>query len=467
MIYLRSCLGVEIRQEDLMISCLQSNLSGGVFTHFARIPSFRSRDRAEVRREIQAFFKAHKIARENLVLGIPNSEVIVRHLDLPAEVMDNLRQVVLYQVQSFEPTEEEKFYYDYHPLRSEQNGKRIAVLLIMIRKSVLDALLALLKEIGMSPSMVTANSVALANLFLQNRKDFENKTFMLADVSQDGLELLTLRDGGLAYCHRASRRDSIGWKDLILSQVEEAAGKIRLQPGDTIESIVLSGPDSEEVYQEVIPELQDCELLARRLRFEMPATLRSQAPAAATSLGLAYSGLSHRPAARINLLPEELRLRRTRWAYVPAILLGIVIVILLGALGLRRIVQGRYFVEQLDTEIQALKPSVDRVLAVRNQAQTLERRIDFTEKLMRERDMNLEVLKELSNILPSDTFLTLYQNEKGIIQISGSSSSAPDLIPKLEQSPLLKDVVQRGTIFKNAQNGKDQFTFEAKLETRK
>ena len=78
--------------------------------------------------------------------------------------------------------------------------------------------------------------------------------------------------------------------------------------------------------------------------------------------------------------------------------------------------------------------------------------------------MNLEVLQELTAILPPDTFLTVYNNRNGSIQLAGSSSSAPDLIPQLEKSALLKDVVQRGTIFKDAQTGKDRFNFEAKLE---
>jgi hypothetical protein len=78
--------------------------------------------------------------------------------------------------------------------------------------------------------------------------------------------------------------------------------------------------------------------------------------------------------------------------------------------------------------------------------------------------MNLEVLRELTAILPSDTFLTVYQNTEGTINISGSSSSAEKLIPQLENSPLLKEVTQRGTVFRDVQTGKYRFTFEMKLE---
>jgi hypothetical protein len=57
-----------------------------------------------------------------------------------------------------------------------------------------------------------------------------------------------------------------------------------------------------------------------------------------------------------------------------------------------------------------------------------------------------------------------YRYQDGNIQIVGQSGSASDLIQKLENSPLLKDVTPRGTIYKNQQTGKEQFTFDAKLE---
>ncbi len=465
MIYLKTSIGIEIRQADLLISCLQRNLSNSVFTHFKRISDYLLRDKNEVRKEIDAFFKAHRISRDNIVLGVPRSDVVVRYLDLPVEVADNLKQVMLYQVQSFEPTEEEKFYFDYARLRSESNGKRLQVLLVMIRRAILDEHLKVLREFGIRPALVTASSAGLSNLLVQDRKGFERKTFMLANVTPVGIELLAVHDGNLVYTRESRKTEDLGWKDLLLKEVEEAAGKVRLGPDETIEKIVLAGDVSDEIQQEVGQEIEDWEPMARRVRLEIGnPDLHRHMMEGSSSLGLAYSGLVRKPAVKLNLLPQELRIHQTRWAYIPAILLGLVILVLLAGLTFREIVQDRILSRKLDQEIQALKPRVDKVQAIRAQAQGLEKRINFIEGLLRKRDLNLEVLQELTVILPPDTFLTMYQNDQGTIQISGSSASAPDLIPKLEKSPLIKDVVQRGTIFKDAQNGKDRFTFEAKVE---
>jgi hypothetical protein len=79
--------------------------------------------------------------------------------------------------------------------------------------------------------------------------------------------------------------------------------------------------------------------------------------------------------------------------------------------------------------------------------------------------MNLEVLQELTMILPLDAYLTQYSYKEGSITIGGmSGGSADDLRQKLEKSPRLKDVVQNGPIFKNTTTGKYQFNFAMKLE---
>ena len=464
MIYLRSSVGIEMRQEDLLMSCLQSNLSAGVFTHFKRVVNFRQRPREEVRREVDQFFRARKLDRSSIVLGIPRTDFVIRHLDLPVEVADNLKQVVLYQVQSYEPTEEEKYYYDFALLNQPLASKRLLVLLVLIKKSLLDAHLALMRELGVKPKLVFPNSVALSNLLLQGRRDLAQKSCILAQLTSTGIEIIILRNGFLAYSHEASKEGSTNWKELLLKEVEEATGKVRMGPEDPIDSFAIAGDGAEAAQEVLVQDVPECELIGRSLRFEMPPEHRAHLQEAATSLGLAYSGLARRAPMKLNLLPTELRTHQQRWAYLPAVILGLVNVALLVALGLRPIFQEKTLAQQLDVEIQSLRGRVERVQAVRNQAKALQQQIDFIEGLMRKRDKNLEVLKELTAILPPDTFLNVYQNNDDNIQLSGLSPSAPDLIPKLEQSPLLKDVTPRGTIFKDAQTGKDRFTFAAKLE---
>jgi Tfp pilus assembly protein PilN len=464
MIYLKTSVGIELRGDDMLISSLQSNFSGGVFTHFTRIAGYRQRKVEDLRREIQSFFKSNGLSKENIVLGIPRKDIVLRYLDLPSEVADNLIQVVRYQVQSFEPTDEDKFYHDYALLRGHGAGKRLFVMLVMVRKTMLDETLQFLLAVGIRPAVVTGGSIGLANLFLQNGKEAQDKTYLLGDLGASTLEVLALRQGSIVYSREVPRENEVSWKDLVLREADDAASKIRLGPDGTLEKIVLAGESSEAACEALKSIFPDCDLIRNCIGpLHVPGENKARAQEAASALGLAYTGMT-RPAVRINLLPAERRVHQSRWAYIPAAIFGLAIIVLLCALGYHRTVQNQALVRELDREIALLKKPVDRVQSYRNQSEVLNKRIKSIEELLGNRDMNLEILRELTNIFPPDTYLLSYRCQDGFIQLAGYSASASDLIPNLEKSPLLKEVVTKGVTYRDAAVGKERFTLEARLE---
>jgi Tfp pilus assembly protein PilN len=463
MIYLKTSIGIELRGPDMLISSLQSNYSGQAFTCFKRFADYRLRDRQELRQEVNAFFKSNRLSKDYIVLGIPRKDLVLRQLDLPAEVADNLKQVVQYQAQSLEPVDEDKFYYDYTLLGDKESQKRLVILLAMVRKAALDEHLELLRELGIQPSIVSASPMALANIFLQNRKDLQDKTFILADLSSFALDLLAVHQGVLAYSREVPKEDIRSWGDLILLEVDEAAAKMRLGPEGLIEKIILAGEASDSGYEQIKAVIPECDLVKNYLGFETPVENQAHLQEAAVSLGLAYTGIARRPALKLNLLPSELRVHQNRWAYVPTALLGLVVIAILIGLGFHKMAQQNILADALDLEISKNATPVQRVHALQDQAATKLKDIESLGKILQKRDMNLEVLQELTKILPDDTYINNYINRDGAIQINGYSGSASDLIPRLEQSPLLKEVAQRGSISKNP-NGKYQFFFEMKLE---
>jgi Tfp pilus assembly protein PilN len=464
MIYLKTGIGIELRGEDILIASLQSNFSGGTFTHFKRFAGYRLRAEEDVRREINQFFRTNGLSKDSIVLGIPRKDVVLRYLDLPSEVKDDLKQVIQYQVQSFEPTDEDSYYYDYVLLNEQSVQKKISILLIMVRKSVLDGHLRLMKNLEISPTAVVFSSIGLANLFLQNPKELTNRAYVLADIGVSGLELLALRQGSLLYSREAAKEDGQSWSDLFLKEVNEAISKIRLGPDGILEKILLAGESSESAQEEIKAQIPECELLRKSLRLSVPVENIPYVQEAAAALGLAFTGMGRNLSIKANLLPPNIRSRQMRWAYVPAAILSLVILLLIAAMGFRQMAQNRILVSMLDKEIKSKNTAVKRVQALKNQSAALEAKIELMERLVNTKDRNLEVLQELTTILPADTFLTSYSNRDGIIQLRGLSGSSADLVPKLEKSSLLWDVNQKGTIFRDNSTGKDNFTIDAKLE---
>ncbi len=466
MIYLRASVGVEIRQEDLLITCLKGGIGEPAFTRFARIAGFRQREREEVRREVDRFFKDEKVSRDNIVLGLPRRDMILRHLELPKEVEDNLKQVMLYQVQSFEPTDEDKLYYDFALLKNAKSDKKLMVFLAMARKSVLDGHLQVMNQLGIHPSAVTAGSVAMVGMLAGALNGNKDRTYFLADLRPEGIELAVLRSGGMVYDRESARTSDLSLKQLLLTEMEIAAGKVRLDPEENIEGLVLAGEDSEAALDGLREEVPSCQLLGSRLRLKVPTRNLPLLKDAVTALGLAYAGIHRGQPMRLNLLPPELRARQKRWAYIPTIILGLALIAVSVGFAFRQMVQQQILIRELDKEIKALEGPVNRVRDLRTQAENAEKKARAVEEVLNRRDQNLELLRELTTLLPSDTYLTLYRNQDCNLSLNGQSppTSSSDLIPKLENSPLIKDVITTTATFKNSQTGKDMFQLSAKCE---
>jgi Tfp pilus assembly protein PilN len=342
--------------------------------------------------------------------------------------------------------------------------KKLSVLLAMAPKAILDAQLSLLQELGLRPVAVTLGCAGLANLFLQGTKWSARHIYILADLSPSNVEVMAVRDGALVYARESTKPGNASWKDFLIHEFELAAAKTRLSPEEAIEKVILAGEESAAAQRELREDLADCELIGEGLTFETPVENRSHLQEAAVSLGLAHSGLSRHLPVKLNLLPHSLRTRQTPWAYVPAIALGGATVALLAGLGLHTIIQERIVIRQLDQQIASLRAPVKRVQDLRAESEALEKKIRYVERILRQRDMNLEVLREMTTILPTDTYITSFDNQNGTITISGLSPSPPDLTLKLERSPVLMNVAPQGTTFKDQRTGKDRFNFQMKLE---
>jgi Tfp pilus assembly protein PilN len=325
-----------------------------------------------------------------------------------------------------------------------------------------------LLEVGIRPVSVLGGSMGLSNIILQKfkTKEMQDKTYILADIRSSGLELVALRKGSIMYSREVPKESAQSWKDLIFREIDEAASKIRLGPEDALEKIFLAGESSQAAFDEIKSDLPDCALIRNSIQLDIPGENQIHVQEAASSIGLAYTDRIRRPPVRMNLLPMDRRIRQSRWAYVPTVICGIAIVALLAIMGIHRMIQNQKLLQQLDQEILLLAKPVQAVQSYRKQAEELEKKTAALEEILGKRDKNLEILRELTNAIPSDSFLRTYtcKNQEGTLEIGGVSPSVSDLIRTLDKSPLLKDVGVRGSTFKDQQTKKDTFRIGANLE---
>ena len=468
MIYLTTGVGIELRGEDILLAAVQSNFSKGAFTRFLRIADYPRFTRADLRGAIDRFFRDNGLSRESVALGVSRKDCVIRYLDLPLEVKDNLGEVVRYQVQSFEPNEEDGFYFDYAPLegahRHSLGNKRMTILLAMVRKSFLDKQLAMLRELGITPLIVTCGSAGLSNMYLASRKDAGDKIFFLADAGKTEMELFALRNGQLVYSREVPKNDAQSWCDLLIGEINEAAARLRLGADSVVEKIVLTGESSRAIYEETRERISECELLDKSFPLSVAEINRQLIQEAAAVCGLAFTAIAPRPAVRLNLLPSDLKRRQGRGGIVVAAALGVIMLLLLTGMLLIEPVQNSRRLALLEAESKKLDAPVRLVRGLETRGESIEAERKQMVELLTDRDGNLDILKHLTETFPDDSFLTSYQNNNGAITIIGESASYTNLYSQLQQSPLLKDVTQRGNVSRVATSGRERFTIEAKVK---
>lgn len=456
---LKAGLGIEVRGNDLVMVCLKRGLRRLFLAGSKIIADYRQFSPYDLRNEVQAFVKAHGISSEGAVLGVPRSQIVVRFLELPAEAAEDLAQVVRYQVESFTPAEEEPICYDFALLGRDERGK-LVVLVAMMRRADLERYLQLLSGIGLKSAVIQPATTALSNLLLEGYAGLSPSTHLLYHLDEGCAELLAFKDKQLVY----SRQFHANGIDGLLGEGELALSALRIE-GEPIEKILLTGSGAAAVEAALRERIGECEMLGASLsagEFDgLRAAISDELTVAA---GLALAGLGRKLPLPINLLPQEMRVHHSVLGYIPTILISAAILLLGAGLGLREFLQERALLGKLDLEIAALKPQLEEVNRLMDQARALESEIALLEGAIAQRDPTLEILKELTATLPDHSYLQTVTIKGDELNMIGLSDSATQLLPLLEKSPYLRDVEFTQRIIRDPQSGKERFYIRAKVE---
>ena len=167
--------------------------------------------------------------------------------------------------------------------------------------------------------------------------------------------------------------------------------------------------------------------------------------------------------AALNLIPPEARPGRQSGSdQILLWLAGAVFVLSVMALYAPVINQQRH-IASLEAGIATHRTAAVQLQALRQeQARLLAKARFLTDKRGAE-PPGLELLREITRIMPADTWLMRLVMEAGELQLIGESGDAAALIPILEASEYLDNAGFRSPITRNTASGKDRFHVSARL----
>ena len=164
-----------------------------------------------------------------------------------------------------------------------------------------------------------------------------------------------------------------------------------------------------------------------------------------------------------DLLPDRFRLPQSplpKWLAIAASVL--LSALLMGALSLP-IMMDRSLLAELQAQVKATGKVAQEVQDLRENAEKLVNENDFLLRKKHEDPILVDMLEELTKVIPDQTSLNglQYRDRKVIIQ--GQSPTASSLIERMEASPYFKNTSFVSPVTKDVSNGQERFQIASEV----
>ena len=149
--------------------------------------------------------------------------------------------------------------------------------------------------------------------------------------------------------------------------------------------------------------------------------------------------------------------KTSKFLIILAVALAIVALIL-------PIAKNYWIAEQYNAELSLMQEDVNQVRRLQSQYKAIKKDVDFINAQTSHSTNTLDLLNELSKIIPDDTFLSRLVLEQGVVRIRGNSDAASKLISIIDSSEQFADVRFVAPVTQNSKTGKESFTVEFRLQ---
>ena len=164
-----------------------------------------------------------------------------------------------------------------------------------------------------------------------------------------------------------------------------------------------------------------------------------------------------------DLLPDQFRQPRSPWPKRLTIAASVLLsALLMGALGLP-IVMDRSLLAELQAQVKAATKTAQEVQDLRETAEKLTNENDFLLRKKREEPVLVDVLDELTKVIPDQTSLNGLQYRDRKVVIQGQSQTASSLIERMEASPYFKKTSFVSPVTKDVSTGQERFQIASEV----
>ena len=376
---------------------------------------------------LRAELDARALPARTVAIGLSRSAVTVKPIELPA-VAGGTQDMVRFELERHLPIPADDAAFDFVALPPDPDvegaseGKR--VLIAAADRRLIDSALRLAEEAKLRPVSIT---VAAHDLLALVETDRQQRVAWL-HRSGDTADLLLLHGPMVVFSRSFTASDDA----TLNAETRRSFAGARWR---TCHAIWVSGDGAAAApLLDLGVPISDPPWSARAER------RLAQVGEPRGALELAVATAMNRSAHSLDLIPPAIKPRRfTRQEVMTAGALAATVLLALAALVVPGFVESRRLA-RLNGEIARIDPDVRAVERVARELDHKRQLLSTVEKINTAALQPLGVLRELTEILPSDAWVTYLAFDAKGIEMTGQAGAASNLIPLLENSPRLERV---------------------------
>ncbi len=397
-----------------------------------------------------------RAARPGVTLIIPKSWAVVTTTEFPATIRENIAEVVAYELDRITPFSADDAYYDFAVLK--ETAGRLTLLVMAARADAVKPYIRALNEKGFTVERLTVGLAGIGTL-CQRTAGSRDSLVLIADDT--GYEA-GLFAGGLPVQTSSGNFPPGGeavMVEAINTELEAFVEQAKKQGYN---------PTVFALLKDARPTLAELFKLKVRMPVQMLTAAQAGVSSSPSSGGIPFAaagGLlqSLWPKSRgLNLLRKGLEPRRK----VP-VALTILLLCCLAGLWIFYMVAPLRFEERRITEISrqiaSRKDEVRKVEAMKKEADAVSAEVGLINGFKQDKAMTINLLRELTTILPKTTWLTRTRITETTVELEGYASAATELLPKLEASQYFKKVEFASPTFRDARMNADRFMIKMEI----
>ena len=374
--------------ESLQVAAVRVRPSGARLLANYVVEDFLNQPAGVWGTEYAAFLKKHGVPQVAATVLLPRSETILRVVNLPGVSDKDLANAIQFQLDGLHPYREEDVVTSWTRLPATES-----VLVGIARRDVVERYVTAFAEAGIKVAGFTVSPAVLYSALRLFQAQSANEVLAVEATPNGAVEIYA-----------------------------ESSAKPLLSSLFAVDAERAAALASAEMRFEHAPQ---------PVSFEQLVGVTPPLPFAA-----ALTAACPRLSLPVNLLPEAMRQSSSLISWVPSVALGLVTLVIAGVLlAYPRIDENRERAA-LSAELDKVQPLVARVNNIDKQIADTEKRTVQLDTFRKRARADMDVLSELTKLLPPPAWLNLLELNERLVNIGGEAEQAAPLLRTLDGSPL-------------------------------